>query len=421
MKICLCLPTNRQSVAAIQDLIAEARYAQDTFDVDVEVLILDSASEPGHAEAVRQAPDALSIRHLDEPAQERFLREVIQRANVAKPDLILDLMLPDKLSYGACTNRAFLIAAALGCDSVHRRDSDSGYQVHNGQKVYPVHHELMSLGRKAADARTTASDLGPEHAGKPVVLVGSSFIGELSVDIGEILDQDPDVYQEVVGLWAPGDWDDEQRRDLVGESFRGAGTEPFHGDHSLLTIVDPMRVDMCNISFHQVHEDVPLPPMTDTIGSDYFLLHVVRNAGLPGVLHNRNIVNFHTPERKTGTGFTAYQLRYTKFLLSMLYLHFIYAKMAETPLLDKDNRVKADVIAELARESAWLGTDENVRRLDRLEAAYRRLGGKYAEFADLLMPQRQRLLAEARQDIEDFAVLIDAWAPLVQASRTVGT
>ncbi|MGX1633651.1 DUF6271 family protein, partial [Streptomyces albidoflavus] len=45
-------------------------------------------------------------------------------------------MLPGGLSYGACTNRAFLIAAALGCESVHRRDSDSRYQTLAGHGFY---------------------------------------------------------------------------------------------------------------------------------------------------------------------------------------------------------------------------------------------------------------------------------------------
>ncbi|GAA4943542.1 hypothetical protein GCM10023238_06820 [Streptomyces heliomycini] len=50
-------------------------------------------------------------------------------------------MLPDALSYGACTNRAFLIAAALDCRSLHRRDSDCGYQVFGGE---PVHRSTTS-------------------------------------------------------------------------------------------------------------------------------------------------------------------------------------------------------------------------------------------------------------------------------------
>jgi hypothetical protein len=179
-----------------------------------------------------------------------------------------------------------------------------------------------------------------------------------------------------------------------------------------------MRVDMCNIAFHGVHEQVPLPPATDTIGSDYFLIHLVHDAALPGVLHNRNIVNFYTGERRTEAGFTAYQLRFVKFLLSMLYFNFVYEQMARSggSLLDERGQVRASVVALLARESAGLDRSENIHRLDVLDAAYRRLGGRYAEFADLLRQRRARLLDEARGDIEDFALLVEAWEPLVRSA-----
>lgn len=369
-KICLTLPTNRPCAATISAIGEEAAHAAEHFDVEVHLLILDSSDERAlaeHARVVGEVAGAPNViwHHLGEAAQRQFLREVIDRAGVAKPELILDLMLPADVSYGACTNRAFLIAGALGCRSVHRRDSDSGYQVLDGAPVFPVHHELMSLGKRAIDAvdGVSESTLAPELADRPVVLVGSSFVGELSVDIGEIQRLDPDVYHDVVSLWAPAQASDEEKRQLVAESFTGAGTDPFVRDRSTLTIVDPMRLDMCNISFdHEVYDRVPLPPATDTIGSDYFLMHLVHDARLPGVLHNRNIVNFYTKERRTDAGFMAYQLRFTKFFLSMLYFNFIYAGMAaaDAALLDDRHRVRASTIVALARRApGWTGQRTN--------------------------------------------------------------
>ncbi|GAA2077023.1 DUF6271 family protein [Streptomyces albiaxialis] len=411
-------------------LMREAAYAARRFDAEVHVLVLDSSdpdSYAEHAAALRRAREAHPARHvvthhLGDEEQRDFLRRVIHGAGVAKPELMLDLMLPEGVSYGACTNRAFLLAKALGCESVHRRDSDSNYQVHDGELVFPVHHELLSLGKlpgEAADA-VTETALAPEHAGRPVALVAGSFVGELSVDIGEIQRLDPEVYHDVVSLWAPMDWSRERKRELVGESFRGAGNAPFTGDHSVLTLVDPMRIDMCNIGFHGVHERVPLPPATDTIGSDYFLMHLVRNAGLPGVLHNRNIVNFYTGERRTDPGFHAYQTRFAKFFLSMLYLNFLYDRLAEegTALLDAGHRVRADRVAELVRESTLLDTAENTERLDVLARSYRKLGGRYAAFADSLEPRAARLLDEARQDMEDFALLTEVWDALMRTSAS---
>ncbi|MFI9721878.1 DUF6271 family protein [Streptomyces sp. NPDC052396] len=425
-RICLTLPTNRPCPATIAAVAGEAAYAAERFGAEVHLLILDScpaAVYAEHTEAIRGLPDhpRIVVHHLDEAAQRDFLRRVITASGAAQPDRLLELMLPDRLSYGACTNRAFLIARALGCESVHRRDSDSRYQSAGGRPVHPIHHELLSLGRRAADAARDVSETGldPAHQNKPVAMVGSSFIGELSVDIEEILRLDPEVYHDVVGLWAPMDWSAERKRQLVGESFRGAGAEPFRRDHSVLTLVDPMRVDMCNIAFHGVQEQVPLPPATDTIGSDYFLIHLVHDAALPGVLHNRNIVNYYTGERRTDPGFLAYQLRFAKFLLSMRYFNVLYDRMAQAgpELLDEHGRVRAAAIAGFARESSTLDRTENHQRLDVLDAAYRQLGGRYAAFADHLAAHRERLLDEAQRDIEDFALLTEAWEALM---RTAG-
>ena len=425
-RICLTLPTNRAAAATIAALVDEAAYATEHFDVQVHLLVLDSSAEhefAAHAAvlAAVPVPRDVVLWHLDEQRQRDFLLRVVDAAGVAKPDLMLDLMLPAEPSYGACTNRAFLIAAALGCDSVHRRDSDSRYQIFDGQPVFPIHHELTSLGRRAADAAgdVTDVDLDPAHADLPVVLVGSSFVGELSVDIGEIQRLDADVYHDVVSLWAPMDWSARRKRELVEESFRGAGTEPFTGDRSTLTVVDPMHVDMCNVAFHRVHEEIPLLPAVNTIGSDYFLLHLVYDAKLPGVLHNRNIENFYTPERRTDAGFAQYQLRFTKFFLSMLYLNDIYRRMADAgeSMVDEHGSVRVSVIAGFVHDSTTLDRTENVLRLDTIDRAYRTLGGRYATFADTLLALRPRLLDEARHDMADFALLIESWDRLVRASR----
>ncbi|MFF8725858.1 DUF6271 family protein [Streptomyces sp. NPDC015171] len=426
-RICLSLPTNRACSATITAMHQEADYAARRFGAEVRLLILDSADDTARAAHTRTvaalpARPGVTVHHLDEERQRGWLRRTITGAGLPEPDRLLRLMLPPAVSYGACTNRAFLLAAALGCRSVHRRDSDSTYQVHAGEPVHPVHHELPWLGRPAAEAATavTPDRLDPARARRPVSLAGASFIGELSVDIGEMRDLDEGVYHDVVGLWAPAGASAAERRELVEESFTGAGTAPFTGDRATLGPVDPMRVDMCNVAFHHdVYERVPLPPATDTIGSDYFLLHLVHDATLPGILHNRHIENFYTPERRTDAGFLAYQNRFVKFLLSMLYFHHVYDRMAAegAGLLDERQHVRADRIVAFLRESTRLDPAENIWRLDRIDTAYRKLGGRYERFAEQLAPRRERLLAEARQDIEEFALLTEAWPALVDAAR----
>jgi hypothetical protein len=190
----------------------------------------------------------------------------------------------------------------------------------------------------------------------------------------------------------------------------------------VLGLVDPMRVDMSNISYYRVHEDVPLPPMTDTIGSDYFHIHLVPDSTLPGVLHNRHVINYHTPDRKADEAFQIYHLRLVKFFLSTLYLHHIYASMgaAGERLLDENHRIRVPLLVDMVRDSSTQDTSVNFSKMNQLERAYRSLGGRYAAFADNLAGRHEQLVVEARQDIEEFALLIEVWGPLVAAAKASG-
>ncbi|WP_317452113.1 MULTISPECIES: DUF6271 family protein [unclassified Streptomyces] len=426
-RVCLTLPTNRACSATIRSVAEEAAYGVRHFGVEVRLLILDSSDAPvlaEHRAAVAALPPVpgVVVHHLDEEGQRNFLRETITAAGVAAPERMLDLMLPSGVSYGACTNRAFLLAEALGCSSVHRRDSDSRYQYLRGEPVFPLHHELTALGRRAAEltGQVTRSRLDPALAERPVAMVGGSFVGEMSVDVEEIRRLDPAVYEEVVGLSLPEGYPEIWRRNLITESFRGAGTAAFTDDLTTLTTVSPMRVDMCNIAFdREVYARVPLPPALDTIGSDYFLIHLVHDARLPGVLHNRHIVNFHTNERRSDEGFLSYQLRFAKFLLAAPHLNAVYAALRETGdgLLDGTGRLRATAVARSVRDGVRTDPAESLRRLDVLDRAYRTLGDRYATAADLLLSRRDRLVDEAVRDMADFALLIDAWEAVTRAGR----
>jgi hypothetical protein len=282
----------------------------------------------------------------------------------------------------------------------------------------------MSIGKTAREAAAGVTEvtLDPKHLDKPVVTVGASFIGDLSVDIEEVRERNPQAYYDIVSQWAAPGATEQEKRELVEESFTGAPEGEFRGDHSVLSLVDPMRVDMSNISYFRVHEEVPLPPMTDTIGSDYFHIHLVPDSTLPGVLHNRHVVNYHTPDRKADDAFRVYHLRLVKFFLSMLYLHEIYARMgaAGEKLLDEDDRIRVPMLVEMVRSSTAQDPSSNVEKLVQLERAYRSLGGRYAAFADRIAGQQERLVVEARQDIEEFALLIEVWGPLVTAAKASG-
>ncbi|MFI5529954.1 DUF6271 family protein [Kitasatospora sp. NPDC051853] len=430
-RVCLALPTMRPCPETIVDLAEEAAYAVEAFGVEVHLLVLDTTAAEAfakNAEAVAALAPApgVFVHHLGEERQREWLRGVAERSGSgADPELLLELMLPPAVAYGSCVNRLFLGAAALDCTSVHLRNDDFEYQVEDGRKLYPIHHELLSIGKPAGEAvaGVTVSELDPADAAMPVMVVSGSFIGELNVDIGEILELDPQVYRELVRLWTPPVWPEEDRDAMVDLSFKGVGAEPFDTDRSVLGVPDIWNVYMCNVALdHRAYEVLPLLPSVDTLGCDYALLHALVHSRTPGVVHNRHIVNYYTPERRVGAGFVNYQLRFVKLLLSMLYLYPVYGGMIDLGrgLLNERNELEVAPVLELVRGTFDWDRAGNEHTLDVAEACYRKLGGKYAELADVVAERRQQLLDEAQQDAERWATLIEAWAGMVEATRAKG-
>ncbi|MFE6867572.1 DUF6271 family protein [Kitasatospora sp. NPDC057692] len=432
-RVCLALPTMRTCPDTIVDLAEEAAYAVANFEVEVHLLILDTTDTADAAGFAKNAAAVASldlapgvfVHHLGEAQQREFFRRVTERSGAADPEVLLDMMVPQAVAYGSCVNRIFLGAAALGCTSAHLRNDDADFQVLDGRKVFPIHHELLAIGRPAGEVvgSVTRSELDPADADKPVMLVSGSFMGELNVDISEIRELDPEVYREVVRLWTPPVWPDEDRDAMVDVSFKGTGTEPFTADHSVLGVPDIWDVFMCNVALdHRGYEVLPLLPSIRTLGCDYALLHSLVHARLPGVVHNRHIVNYYTPERRTGAGFIPYQMGFVKLLLSMLYLYPVYGGMIDLGrgLLDERYGLKVEPILDLVRGSVDWDRAGNEHCLDVLDRSYRKLGGKYAELADVVAERREQLLDEAQEDARRWAVLIEAWAPLVAAARAEG-
>ncbi|GAA1392995.1 DUF6271 family protein [Kitasatospora putterlickiae] len=429
-RVCLALPTMRSCPDTIVDLAEEAAYAVEHFGVEVHLLILDTTDGAGfakNADAVASlAPTpGVFVHHLGEERQREFFRRVARGAGGADPELLLDMMLPPAVAYGSCVNRIFLGAAALGCTSAHLRNDDADFQVLDGEKVFPIHHELLSIGKPAGEAvaGVTRSELDQTDADMPVMLVSGSFMGELNVDIGEIRELDPDVYRDVVRLWTPPVWPDEDRDAMVDVSFRGTGTEPFSADESVLGPPDIWNVFMCNVALdHRAYEVLPLLPSIKTLGCDYALLHALVHARMPAVIHNRHIVNYYTPERRTGAGFVPYQMGFVKLLLSMLYLYPVYGGMIDLgrDLLDERHTLRVEPILELVRGSVDWDRAGNEHCLDVLDRSYRKLGGKYTELADVVAGQRRQLLDEAQEDARRWAVLVESWAGMVTAARAEG-
>jgi len=329
------------------------------------------------------------------------------------------------VSYGAATNRLFLAAASLGCASVHRRDSDSRYQQHAGRPVHPIVPELRFIGRAAAQARPVV-DAVLAAAGDdacPIFMVGGSYVGELSIDLAPMLARDPEIVHELLALWTPPRMPAPERRRFNDRLFLRRAHAPFARDHAQLTTADAdgAPVDMCNIAFHRVHEQVPLPPAPETIASDYFLVDLLRALALPVVQHNRAIDNYYTPERRTPQGGIDYQLRFVRFLLHMSAVHAVVeaVERERAAFLDADFGIVLPRLGRTIAASVDAAREYNPGKLEIARRCLERLGGVHAAAAAIVGARRAELLAGAERDVAQFARLAAAWPALIAAAKTL--
>ena len=423
--VCLSLPTNRECKETIKLLAYEAEYANKNFDINIKLLILDTSTKEiaqDNQSVLQSLKNELSIEiiYLNENEQDKFISDIVKNSGVEKPEKAIYLMSPKGVSYGACTNRAFLISSAMGCDILLRRDSDSRYQKLSNNYIFPIENELIALGIKAKDIidKVNSSSLTHKQELMPISLVGGSFIGEMSVDISELKELSPSAYSKVVGLWAPTGSTEEEKKSLVDVSFTGGGTTRFTKDHKCLGTSDPMKIDMCNVGFYKVHQHIPLPPGEETTGSDYFLLHFVKSSTLPGISHNRHIENFYTPVRKTDDGFKKSQLRFCKFLISMPYLYSIYESMEKygSNIINEEYEPRVELIKSFIDKSILINENVCNEKIEILINEYEKLGGRYEKFATDLKEKKVSLLNEVKEDFKNFSYLVSIWPNLISTA-----
>ncbi len=134
-------------------------------------------------------------------------------------------------------------------------------------------------------------------------------------------------------------------------------------------------------------------------------------------------MNHHTPERRTDAGFLAYQVRLAKFFLAVpppapcLRGH---GRRGPSPARQHRRTPRTEAVTELVRANAQGDRAADIRRLDTLDAAFRSLESRWTEAANFLAERRADLLAEARADMEEFALLLEAWPALTRSSREQG-
>lgn len=433
----LYIPTNRPCLPAIGNGMTECSLmAEATGEEYVFVLVehVDSPHVPDHAAVLAKeaAVSGIPALHLTVDAWERILERVLHNAGFddGDRDKARELLTRQGVTYASGPNKAFLTAAALGVDTLHRRDSDHLPDAEEGTARFPGTMEVQAIGRRVRDVAPlrSAGSLAPQELDQEILFVGSGMFGDPAHDRRELIAAGEEFGVRILGLSSPWLSHEKRLRDVRGY-FTSEASVRYEED--FFQVDDSGRTELGVSCLRRVFLDLPEMPIPDTLGCDYFQKNLLYQLSKPVMFQSRKMRHDHDAERKQSTmaQFVDYSLRDLRYIVlwPIWSRHnenlrnapptFVradgsldtawYAGSFRQALAEKSLEAKGTArgFAEVFRDASRQGTGDSATRLSAVADAADELG--------------DRVVDQVATGIEEFCWLIERWHALVEAARSV--
>ncbi len=315
----LFVPTNRLCEGAVHAYAREAQALEETGRSFAFALIESNEAShvTRHTELVRALRDRLDIPviHFDLARQEAVLATAVEEAMVddATASWARATLLPSRPSYGAGPTKAALLACLLGANNLHRRDSDTVPQNINGSPLYPAELEVRVLGRRVHEADSVVVGTEPAEREKTVLCTATDYQGAPALDRGAFARLSVDLLIRHEELDHP-DANPSDIRARVDRKYVHRDQTGYSSDY--LVIDDTGRGEMGACAIANLFAILPEMPLTETLGTDYFVRNLSFRMGLPVVYHSRRILHLESHDRDPRNnvdGFFQYSIREARF------------------------------------------------------------------------------------------------------------
>jgi hypothetical protein len=429
------IPTNRPCGESLSLYLEEVAHLASSQSAPVVFSLIESNDAPhveDHGRTIAKAVGAYGISaiHLTLDRQRGFIEAVLETADLSAQESadVRTLLMPSGVAYGAGPNKAALLAASLGAETLHRRDSDTVPLIHDGAPLYPSELEARYAGLSFDQFRGEISTAFPVDEDPPLLFVGSDYAGDPAVDRMELAELSFELAVEHERLRHPAA-SRESLEQRVQRNYLERNPGLYERDQ---VEVDTIGATELGVSCcHRVFLYLPEMPLRATLGCDYFQKNLLYRLGWPVLYHNRRVGHRYSPDRDTRSSddtFVAYNLmdaRY-KVLWRVWSRHNRQLEQQRAELLSSsdetliDTSVYADsfdVACQITPRAELIGI------VDELGVIYRRAfklaPGKfrYARLADILVATREQLVDEVVNGIADYTKLIRLWRRLIEASR----
>lgn len=428
-KRCIVVPTNRECVQSIEAYVAECNSVQNNVGEECDFVLVDTSDKitrSKHAEKIkniRKNDSQVKILHYCNDEIEMFLEKILFSYGVSDVARIKKILNPHGLSYGAAANKTFLLAAMLGCNILSRRDSDTLPQIKNDSYLFPSDLENDLLGKKLyeIETRIRINDYqdNPEIRNKEILMVGANYLGEWAGDYREMYEYNPEILHRHVWMNMP-----DKTSEEVTQRIKYRYLERDNDEHQtdILDVVRDDLIEVGNFALKDVFLDVPLIPSVNALSMDYFYHSLFDSVDLPKLYHNRHVLHFHTTERGNYAWFERYHLGIAKSKIMRRYLARVYKSIEKDKgKICVEHRFDNRLISNIFYEVSEMHLDENIKLLDELYELYNSIEiDKYKDVAEQMKNKKQQLLDESRNDIEDFAFLLEHWKGICECAMDLG-
>jgi Family of unknown function (DUF6271) len=433
----LYVPTNRRCLAAIENGMTEcAVMAKATGEEYVFVLVehADAPHVPEHAASLAKeaAASGIPALHLTVAAWKEVLEQILCAARLDKGDCdrARELLTRQGVAYASGPNKAFLTAAALGVDTLHRRDSDHLPDTENGRARFPGAMEVQAIGRRVREVTSlrAAESLTPQELGQEILFVGSGMFGDPAHDRRELITAGEEFGVRVLSLSSPWLSQESLLRDVRGY-FTSEASVRY--DDDFFQIDDSGRTELGVSCLRRVFLHLPEMPIPDTLGCDYFQKNLLYQLSRPVMFQSRKMRHDHDTQRKQSTTaqFVDYSLRDLRYVVlwPIWSRHNENLRNAPPTFVRSDGSIDAAWYAGSFRRALAEKGPEAKGSAQRFAEVFRDASRKVTGVSAL----RLRAVADAADNlgdnvvnqvsagIEEYCWLIERWQNLIDAARSV--
>lgn len=432
------IPTNRACESALSSYLLEAAQLATSQDAPVTFALIEAVDAPhvlAHSQIISRAVEnpALRVIHLTAKAQNMFVPRLVEAAGfVGETAAKLNAMLLSQdVCYGAGPNKAALLAAALGADTLHRRDSDTEPILVEGRPCYASELEARYVASSLGDFGNEIENSDTMDPNSLILFVGSDYSGDLPVDRMELAELSIELMIEHDRLEHPGA-SREQNEESVRSYFLERNEESYSGDKIEVDMTGATELGVSCI--HRVFLQLPEMPIPNTLGCDYFQKNLLYRLDSPVIYHNRRVGHRYSAERDTrsnGDQFVRYNLMDARYkLLWRIWSRHnrnMEAHVDELQNAPAGGLIDTEWYANSFETAARGISREELREIvGGLVAIYRRAfelskgESKFNQLAEVLTSRSEHLIEDVLTGIRDHTILIRAWPRLISAARELG-